>query len=82
MPVRVVPYVNHPTTIGVSMTTHPDVSTTKTMRMFPTERSAVTDIKYRKIEDMEKELRDEKSARLKALRMESLIPTRSQSDNE
>lgn len=70
------------TTIGVSMTTHPGVSTAKTIRMFPTERSAVTDIAYRKIEAMEKELRDEKSAHLRALRIESLKLIRPQSDIE
>jgi hypothetical protein len=49
--------------------------TSKTTRLFATDRSAKTDVASREITARETEAREEKSALLKALRIERLRPT-------
>ncbi|WP_160003898.1 hypothetical protein [Rhizobium sp. 18055] len=44
----------------------------RTVRMFPTEKTAFTELAFRKIMTAEKEGQDEKSALLKALRISRL----------
>jgi hypothetical protein len=44
----------------------------RTVRMFPTEKTAFTDIAFKKITAAEKESQSEKSALLKALRISRL----------